>query len=82
MCRVATISLHLAVFSTFYGGFGQKKADFGPKLQNLKWRSGTRDTRSQLLPLSFGSYFVWLFLTPIGSIHQNFGQIQSTTMEL
>ena len=25
MCRVATISLHLAVFSRFWGGFGQKK---------------------------------------------------------
>ena len=46
MCRVATISFHLAVFSRFMGGFGQKKADFGPKLQILQWRSGTCDARS------------------------------------
>ena len=32
-CRVAPISLHLAIFSTIYGGFGHKKAEFGPKLQ-------------------------------------------------
>ena len=25
MCRVATISLHLAVCNSFYGGLGQKK---------------------------------------------------------
>ena len=53
MCRVATISLRLAVFSTFYGGFGQKKADFGPKLEILKWRSSTRDTCSRPPPLRF-----------------------------
>ena len=57
MCRVATIYVHLAVFSRFYGGFGQKKADFGPKLQILKWRSGTCDACSWLPPLSF-----WLIL--------------------
>ena len=57
MCTVATISLHLAVFSRFQGGFGQKKADFGPKLQILKWRSGTCDDRSRPPPLSF-----WLIL--------------------
>ena len=38
MCRVATISPHLAVFSRFEGGFGQKKADLGPKLQILKMK--------------------------------------------
>ena len=32
--------------------------------------------------LLFGSYFVWSSLTPIGSIHQNFGRIWSTTTEL
>ena len=57
MCRVATISLHLAVFIRFEGRFGQKKADFGPKLQILKWRSGTCDARSRPPPLSF-----WLIL--------------------
>ena len=53
MCRVATISLLLAVLSRFQGGFGQKKADFGPKMQILKWRSGTCDARSRPPPLSF-----------------------------
>ena len=57
MCRVATISLHLAVFSRFEGGFGRKKADFGPKLQILKWRSGTCDACSWPPLLSF-----WLIL--------------------
>ena len=57
ICRVATISLHLAVLSRFYSSFGQKKADFGPKLQILKWRSGTCDARSRLPLLSF-----WLIL--------------------
>ena len=78
MCRVATISLHLAVFSKFKGGFGQKKADFGPKLQILKCRSGTCDARSRPPALSF-----WLILcVVVGSIHQKFGQIRSTTTEL
>ena len=36
MCRVATISLHLAFFSRLQGGFGQKDAAFGPKLHILK----------------------------------------------
>ena len=40
MCRVATISFHLAVFSRFLGGFGQKKADFGPKLQIFEMEVG------------------------------------------
>ena len=53
MYRVATISLHLAVAGRFKGGFGQKEADFGPKLQILKWRSGTCNARSWLPPLSF-----------------------------
>ena len=55
MCRVATISFHLAIFSRFSGGFSAKKkgADFGPKLQILKWRSDTCDARSRPPPLSF-----------------------------
>ena len=57
MCRVATISFHLAFSSRFQGSCGQKKADFDPKLQILKWRSGTCHTRSQPPPLSF-----WLIL--------------------
>ena len=57
MCRVATISLHLAVLSRFQIAFGEKKADFGPKLQILKWRCGTCDTRSRKPPLKF-----WLIL--------------------
>ena len=57
MCRGATISLHLAVFSSVWGSFGQKKADFDPKLQILKWRSDTCDACSRPPPLSF-----WLIL--------------------
>ena len=73
MCRVATISLHLAVFNKFQGGFWQKKAHFGPKLQILNWRSGICDTCSRLPPLIF--WLILCVLTPIGSIHQNFGQM-------
>ena len=57
MCRVATISLHLAVLSGFWGSFEQKKTDFGPKLQIFKWRSGNCDARSRPPPLSF-----WIIL--------------------
>ena len=54
MCRVASISLNLAVFSTFQGGFRQKKkADFGPKLQILKRTSGTCDVCSRPSALNF-----------------------------
>ena len=35
MWRVATISLCLAVLNRFLGGFGGKRAVFGPKLQFL-----------------------------------------------
>ena len=54
---VPTLSLCLAVLNGFWGCFGPKMAVFGPKLQFLKLRSATCDTRSQPPPLSF-----WLIL--------------------
>ena len=51
MCRLATTSLDFAVFIRFRGGFEEKKVDFGPKLQILKWRSSTCDARSWPPPL-------------------------------
>ena len=44
------------------GGLGQKKADFGPKLQIMKWRSGTCDARSWLPTLSF--YLIFHVVVP------------------
>ena len=52
-CSVPTVSLHLAVLNVFKGFFGPKKAVFGPKLQFLKLRSATCDSRSRPPPLSF-----------------------------
>ena len=52
-CSVPTVSLRLAVLNVFQGFFGPKMAVFGPKLQFLKMRSATCDTRSRPPPLSF-----------------------------
>ena len=50
---VPTVSLRLAVLSRFQGFFGPKMAVFGPKLQFLKLRSATCESRSRPPPLSF-----------------------------
>ena len=50
---VPTISLRLAVLNVFQGFFGPKMAVFGPKLQFLKLRSATCESRSRPPPLSF-----------------------------
>ena len=52
-CRVATVSLRLAVLNVFQGFFSPKLAIFGPKLQFLKLRSVTWESRSRPPPLSF-----------------------------
>ena len=59
-CSVPTISLRLAVWNVFEGLFGPKMAVFGPKLQFLKLRSATCESRSWPPPLSF-----WLKLCVI-----------------
>ena len=48
-----TVSLRLAVLNVFQGFFGPKMAVFGPKLQLLKLRSATCESRSRPPPLSF-----------------------------
>ena len=48
-----TVSLCLAVLNVFQGFFGPKMAVFGPKLQFLKLRSATCESRSRPPPLSF-----------------------------
>ena len=50
---VPTVSLRLAVLNGFQGFFGPKMAVFGPKLQFLKPRSATCESRSRPPPLSF-----------------------------
>ena len=50
---VPTVSLRLAVLNVFHGFFGPKMAVFGPKLQFLKLRSATCESRSRPPPLSF-----------------------------
>ena len=52
-CSVPTVSLRLAVLNVFQGFFGPKRAVFGPKLQFLKLRSATCESRSRPPPLSF-----------------------------
>ena len=52
-CSVPGISLGLAVLNVFQGFFGPKMAVFGPKLQFLKPRSATCESRSRPPPLSF-----------------------------
>ena len=53
MCSVPTASLRLAVLNVFQGFFGRKMAAFGPKLQCLKLRSATCESRSRPPPLGF-----------------------------
>ena len=52
-CSVSTVSLRLAVLNVFQGFFGPKMAVFGPKLQFLKLRSATCESRSWPPPSSF-----------------------------
>ena len=51
--NVPTVSLRLAVLNVFQGFFGPKMAVFGPKLQFLKLRSATCESRSWPPLLSF-----------------------------
>ena len=53
MWSVPTVSLRLAVLNVFRGSFGPKMAVFGPKLQFLKLRFATCESRSRPPPLSF-----------------------------
>ena len=50
---VPTVSLRLSVLNVFQGFFGPKMPAFGPKLQFLKLRSATCESRSRPPPLSF-----------------------------
>ena len=50
---VPTVSLGLAVLNVFQGFLSPKMAVFGPKLQFLKLRSATCESRSRPPPLSF-----------------------------
>ena len=50
---VPTVYLRLAILNVFYGFFGPKMAVFGPKLQILKLRSATCESRSRPPALSF-----------------------------
>ena len=50
---VPTVCLHLAVLNVFYGFLSPKMAVFGPKLQFLKLRSATCESRFRLPPLIF-----------------------------
>ena len=50
---VPTVSLRLAVLNVLQGFFGPKMAVFGPKLEFLKPRSATCESRSRPPPLSF-----------------------------
>ena len=52
-CSVPPVSLRLAVLNVFQGFFGPKMAVFGLKLQLLKLRSATCESRSRPPPLSF-----------------------------
>ena len=52
-CSVPTVSLRLAALNVFRGFFGPKMAVFGPKLQFLKLRSATCESRSRPPPLIF-----------------------------
>ena len=52
-CSIPTVSLGLAALNVFQGFFGPKMAVFGPKLQLLKLRSATCESRTRPPPLSF-----------------------------
>ena len=49
---VSTVSLRLAVLNVFQGFFGPKMAVFGPKLQFVKLRSATCESRFRSPPLT------------------------------
>ena len=51
--NVPTVSFRLDVLNLFQGFFGPKMAVFGPKLQFLKLRSATCESRSWPPPLTF-----------------------------
>ena len=53
MCNVPTVSLRLAVLNVFHCFLSPKMAVFGPKLQVLKLRPATCESRSWPPPLSF-----------------------------
>ena len=53
MWSVPTVSLGLAILNGFKGIFSPKMAVFGPKLQFLKLRSATCESRSRPPPVSF-----------------------------
>ena len=59
-CSVPAVSLRLAVLNVLQGFFSPKLAIFRPKLQFLKLRSATWESRSRPPPLSF-----WLKLRVI-----------------
>ena len=59
---VATVSLRLAVLNGFQGFFGPKMAVFGPKLQFLKLRSATCESRSRPPLSSFSLNFCVIVL--------------------
>ena len=50
---VTTVFLRLAIFNMFQASFGRKRAAFGLKLQFLKQRSATCESRSWPPPWSF-----------------------------
>ena len=50
---VPMVSLRLAILNVVHGFFGPKMAVFGPKLEFLKLRSATCESRSRPPPLSF-----------------------------
>ena len=50
---VPTVSVRLAVLNVFQGFFGPKMDVFGPKMQFLKLRSATCESRSRPPPSSF-----------------------------
>ena len=52
-CSVPTVSLRLAVLNVFRGFIAPKMAIFGPKVQFLKLRSATCESRSRPPPLSY-----------------------------
>ena len=60
--RVPTVSLRLAVLNAFQGFFGPTMAVFGPKVQFLKLRSATCESRSRPPPSSFSLNFCVIVL--------------------
>ena len=69
---VRSVSLGLAILNAFKGIFGPKMAVFGPKLQFLKLRSVTCESRSRPPPLSFLLKLCVIVLHTHSIIRQNF----------